>query len=285
MSLKRCIGLFEKCCSRMVVYYGLVVLVIFVSMNAEMINLGRVNHLQEYASYPVFYINGQTSFDDKSFRFAKKYYKAIIPAIVNYEKYDLVYKPSTLSRAYAMVGICDYSLGHFDLAINSFQKAIELEPKHFWLYYDAGLTLFRQGQYDKSVAYFEKSFSLTAKDIEESMGLDYVDQWSMDMAQKYEMLNLLIFHEVVNNSFKLVILAYDRLGNTLMSKKLATAAFVSKIDPNNGFFEYYAGIISRKPIINEKDFNMVHNASLNFVPIGQEKFFVEKQQLIARRRR
>lgn len=277
--------LFKRCFSRMAIYYCLVAFMIIMSLNGEMVNLGRVNALQEFASYPVFYINDQASWDEKNFRFAKKYYQSIIPAIINYEKYDLVYKPSTLSRAYAMVGICDYSLGHFDLALKSFQKAIELEPRHFWLNYDAGLTLFRQGQYEKAIAYFEKSFSLTAKDIEKSMSLDYVDQWPLDMAQKYEMLNLFIFHETVNNSFKLAILAYDRLGNSLMSKKLATAAFASKIDSNNEFFEYYAGIISKKPIVSEKNFELLHNASLNFVPIGQEKFFIEKQQLIARHHR
>ncbi len=278
-------NLFERCFSRVAIYYCLVAFVIIVSLNGEMVNLGRVNALQDFAAYPLFYINDQASFDEKSFRFAKKYYKAIIPAIVNYEKYDLVYKPSTLSRAYAMVGICDYSLGHFDLALQSFQKAIELEPRHFWLNYDVGLTLFRQGQYEKAISYFEKSFSLTARDIDKSMKLDYVQEWPLEMAQRYEMLNLFIFHETVNNSFKLAILAYDRLGNSPMSKKLATAAFSSKIDSNGEFFAYYAGIASKKPIVNEEDFDVMHNASLNFVPIGQEKFFVEKQQLIARHRR
>lgn len=285
MRMDRPMNFIKQCFSRMATYYVLVVFVVLMSMNTEMVSLGRVNVLQDFAAYPLFYINDQASFDEKSFRLARKYYKAAIPAIVNYEKFDLVYKPSTLSRAYAMVGICDHSLGRFDLALESFQKAIELEPKHFWLNYNVGLTLFRQGQYEKAIAYFEKSFSLTSKDIDKSMELDHVDQWALDMAQKYEMLNLFIFHETISNSFKLAILAYDRIGNSLMCKKLATAAFASKIDLNGGFFEYYAGITSKKPMINEKDFDLMYNASLNFVPIGQEKFFVEKQRLSGRWRR
>ncbi len=253
--LRACVFFFRQCFFRVGAYYCLIGLLLVLCVDIEQVKLARVNFLQDSADYPVLYSTRRAAFDQKEFRRAKKYYQAISYTISYYEKNNMVLKPTALSRAYAMIAMCDYYLDNTDEAIVYLKKAIELEPREFWLNYNLGLVYFQRGQYTVAIGYFAKSALVTQKDFQESMQLDYIHLWPRRLAEQYKILNSIVFRNVVDNSNKFIALAQQRIND---SPGKANLALAQKMDA---------------PIEN---FDFFYNVSLNFVPIGQEKFFISK---------
>ncbi len=249
------LSFFRQCFSRVGAYYCLIGLMLVLCLDVEKVKLARVNFLQDSAAYPVMYLTRRAAFDQKEFRRAKKYYQAISYAVSYYEKRDMVLKPTALSRVYAMIAICDYYLDNADEALVYFKKAIELEPQEFWLNYNLGLVYFKRGQYTMASEHFAKSARLTQKDLQESMQLDYIQLWPKELAEKYRALSVLIFRKVVDNSYKLIALSNKRIKNAQGSTKSGSGQAIDGLADN---------------------FDLFYNVSLNFVPIGQEKFFISK---------
>ncbi len=236
---------------RMVFLYACMALCLAATINSQMAHLARVNYLQDEAVYVPIYLNHLASFDQKKFRLAKKYYQAFIGTIPYYMKFNFVEQSVTLSRAYAMIAICDYYLGDATQAIEYFNKAIRLEPKHFWLHYDLGVAYFKAGSYLKAQEHFKDSLAMTLKDLHANMELDYFEQWPKEMAKKYESLSTIIFYKMIKDSYKLSNLSEQLINNP---KNLATIG----------------------PEFNK--FDLIYNPSLVFLPIGQEKIFVGQGQ-------
>lgn len=249
---------FRQCFSRVGTYYCLIGLLLVLCVDVEKVKLARVNFLQDAGEFPVLYLTRRADFDKKDFRRAKKYYQAIACVIPYYEKTGLVFYPTALSRAYAMRALCDYYLDNTDEAAQNFKKAISLEPREFWLNYNLGLVYFKQGQYTMASEYFAKSARLTQKDLQESMQLDYIQLWPKDMAEKYKTLSAIIFRKVVDNSYKFMAIANERIKKT---PGQTNPALAQKTDLLGG------------------NFDLFYNVSLNFVPIGQERIFIERRNI------
>lgn len=256
--LQAVVFFFRQCFSRVGAYYCLIGLLLVLCVDTERVKLARVNFLQDSAEYPVMYLTRRAVFDPKEFRRAKKYYQAISCAIPYRKKTGIVFYPTTLSRAYAMMALCDYYLDNTDEALVYFKKAIDLEPKEFWLNYNLGLVYFKQGQYTMASEYFAKSARLTQKDLQESMQLDYIQLWPKELAERYKTLSATIFRKVVDNSYKFLALANERIKNT---QGQANPALAQKTDLVGG------------------NFDLFYNVSLNFVPIGQERIFIERHSI------
>lgn len=260
-------------------YYVIFVCLFLVSVDDEMMRLGRVNTLQEYFSYPVKYLKGEEVFSGDKFRRAKKYYEAMLGVMPYYEKSDFVNTPVSLSRLYTMIAICDYYIGDSDEAIALFSKARDLEPKHFWLNYNLGFVYYRRGEYAQAVEYLKSCLGLGLKNIDDSLQLDYYGFLTPEVAEQYKALNLLTFHEVVNNSFVLSILSFERLNKPEMIKGLALLGIKLGFGEKDSFFKYYAGLSSEKPVDEQVRYQLIYNPSLNVVPIGQEKYFTEQHRI------
>ena len=61
------------------------------------------------------------------------------------------------AEAEAMQGFCLYNLGQPQKALKAYQKAIKLNPKFLWFYYDAGMISFKLGDYAQAAQYFQKA--------------------------------------------------------------------------------------------------------------------------------
>ncbi len=103
----------------------------------------------------------QNALPDKSFlNDSVQYYQTIVS-----------YFPQ-MAQAQHMLGVCYYFLGETQTAIVNQQKAIALEPRFFWAWYDLGLIYYRQGEFAKSAEIFRRALSVspaeTVKIIESS---------------------------------------------------------------------------------------------------------------------
>jgi len=259
---------------RTATYYVLVALLIMVSVNVEKAKFIRVNYLKDYARYPAKYLRHEVEYDQEKFRLAKKHYEALSVSLTYIKDNSFIRVPASLSRSYTMIGICDYYLGHTGDALKYFHKALQIEPRHFWLKYNLGLVYFQRGEYSAALKYLEDSYRLDTKDLAESMELDYFQHWPPHLASAYEAVSILTFHDTITNSMALAILAYERMKKPELIKPLAVLGLKFGFEEQKDFFRYYAGLTDRKP--DDKKIDMIYNPSLNFVPIGQEKFFVKK---------
>ncbi len=277
LMIKMMKNLLRICFFRAITLYFLVGLVVVLTVDTELAKIARVNFLKDYASYPQEFSNRRLPFDQKKFRFARKYYQALEVAIPVFEKKHMVLQPAALSRAYAMIGACDYYLGDTDSALGYFKKAVLLEPRQFWIDFNIGLVYFKQGQYSTAVGYFKKAFVLKRKDLVELMQLDILEKWPLQVAKQYEVLSFVEFEKLVRDSYKLTVLAYERMGQFDSAKEVALVAYRLGVGRQDSFFEQRLGLKSAKPQEHEEErFDLFYNVSQYFVPIGQEKFFIQR---------
>ncbi len=279
--MKRLKCIWDTVFSRVITYYILFALVIVIIGNKEAAWLGRVNYLKEEGAYPLLYLNDRALYNERQFRLAKKYYKVLIATVPYYEKHEMVYAPATVSRAYNMLAICEYYLGNSDEAVEFLKKAIQAEPQHYWLNYNLGRVYFEKGQYETALDYLRPCLSLKTKDLESSMHLDYVERWPVDLGGPFKSMSLATFRKVMINSLKLSILAYEKKNDQIMVKNMASTAFKFNVD-RGPFMQYYMGLTTEKPDVDWRDFILIYNPSLNFVPIGEEKFFIKKYEGVLR---
>jgi len=264
-----------KFCSSTIIYYLIAGFIIFFSMDVKKVKVNRLNYLKDSASFPVSYLEGRSSFDERQFRYARRYYQTLIDLVPVYEKSGMVHGPTALSRAYAMIALCDYYLGKNEEAITLLQKAIQIEPKHFWLNYNLGVIYFKLGNYETALSYLKEYLSLNKEKLALSMQLDYYDRWEPRLREEYKKVSVGEFYQLMVNSYKLSILAHEQLKNSIEMKKLASVAIRLGLAPKDGFFYYYADLSTVKPEVGKALFDLVFNPSLHFVPIGQEKYLAK----------
>ena len=260
-----------------IVYYLIAGLVIFFSGDVSKAKVNRLNYLKGSASYPIFYIERQAPFDERQFRYARRYYQTLVHLIPFYEKTDMVNGPVTLSRAYAMIAFCDYYLKRNEEAIALFKKAAQIEPKHFWINYNLGVIYFQLGHYETALSYLKDCLSLNKEKLDVSMHLDYYDLWEPTLAEEYKKVSLKKFYQLVVNSYKLSVLAHEHLKNSIEMKKLSLLAIRAGLAKKDNFFYYYAGLSSQKIEAEKGLFDLVFNPSLYFVSIGQEKYLARER--------
>ncbi len=268
--------LLKQCFSQAVIYYCLFAVLIIKVVDVDNAKMARVNNLQDVASYPALYLSGKAVFDERMFRLAKKYYEAFVYAVPLYAANGFVDGPVALSRTYMMLAVCDDYLGQSAEAAQFLRKALDQEPRHFWLNYNLGLVYFKRGEYDTAVRYLERSFNLQLTDVDQAMELDYLRYWPSSASNTYRILNLVAFHEVVIKSYELSVLAYEKMGDRSMMKDLAAAARRSGIGQESGLLTYYAGASLRKPDVDMRNYQLMVNPAVYFLPIGKEKFVANK---------
>lgn len=269
-------NLLKQCFSQAIIYYCLLAILIIGIVDVDNVKMARVNNLQDVASYPALYLSGKASFDERMFRLSKKYYQAFVYAVPLYAANGFVDGPVALSRTYMMLAVCDDHLGQSAEAAQFLQKALALEPRHFWLNYDLGLVYFKRGEYAAAAGYFQRSFSLQLKDVDQAMELDYFQYWPPSSSDTYKTLNLVAFHEVVLKSYELAVLAYEKMGNRSMMKDLSAMAMRSGLGEESGLLKYYAGASPQKPDVDMGSYRLMVNPSVYFLPIGKEKFIAKK---------
>lgn len=270
-------SILKRIFSTMAIYYLFIGGIVVLSLNVDQITMGRLNNLKESAQYPVYFLSGEAAFNQTQFRYARRYYQALIDAVSLYSKDNTIFSTITLSRAYAMLAICEYYLGNHRNVETHFKKALILEPRHYWLNYNLGVIAFEAGDYLAALTYFKNSFSLTKNQLDESMHLDYFESWEPSLGKKFKDTSTVQFYTMIKNSYKLSVLAYDRMGQLAMAKKLTLMVTEAGMGRQDSFYDYYKEISSQKTSPSDSVFKLIFNPSLYFVPVGQERLFVDRQ--------
>ncbi|MCB9771595.1 MAG: tetratricopeptide repeat protein [Candidatus Omnitrophica bacterium] len=270
-------NVFKHIFTTMAIYYVLIGGIIVLSLNVDRITMARLNYLKESAQYPVLFLNNEAVFSQMQFRYARHYYQTLIDAVSLYSKDDTIFSTTTLSRAYNMLAICEYYLGNHKNVASYFKKALILEPRHYWLNYNLGVIAFESGDDSAALTYFKNSFSLTKNQLDESMHLDYFEFWEPSLGKKFKDTSTVQFYAMIKNSYKLSILAYDRMGQLATAKKLTLMVTEAGMGQQDSFYDYYKGISSQKVSPPDSAFKLMFNPSLYFVPVGQERLFVNRQ--------
>jgi tetratricopeptide (TPR) repeat protein len=65
--------------------------------------------------------------------------------------------------AYAIVGVLEYYLGQPSKALQRFQRAIDLSPRIFWYYYNAGIIAYQQGYEEEAIGYLKQGLGQNPK--------------------------------------------------------------------------------------------------------------------------
>ena len=267
----------ERLFSTTIIYYFMAGLLLFFSIDVPKVKVNRLNCLGGFASYPVKYLGHTAPFQERQFRYTRKYYQTLINLIPRYEKSGLVNGPVTLSRTYAMIALCDYYLGRNKEAVELFKKALTIEPRHFWFSYNLGVIYFRLGDDAAAISYLNNFFSADKEKLEASMRLDNDDFREPALAEKYRQVSSNRFYDAVVNSYKLAILASERLKNPVDARNLSLIAIQSGLGNKDNFFYYYAGLISQKPAVGDELFDLMVVPSLYFMPIGQENHLARRR--------
>lgn len=71
--------------------------------------------------------------------------------------------------SYAMLGFCYSHLNQSSLAIDNYKKAIELNPRFFWSYYNLGLLSWANGNFQEASFLFKQSLLLDPRETIESI--------------------------------------------------------------------------------------------------------------------
>jgi len=139
---------------------------------------------------------------------------------------------SSLSQEYYNKGIYFYENASYDLAIENFKKAINLNPSNFQFYYNLGLVYIKLENYDLAIENFKKSIELNSTDVDSfhNLGIAYFNKKE--------------FEKAINIQKKVLKLCpddpigYENIGITLFSIKRYAESIVNfkkalELNPNN----------------------------------------------------
>ncbi len=253
--------------------YLLVGLVIWGTVNVHRVEMARLGSLDIWSDYPVRFIEKRSPYDERQFRYAKKYYQALARIIPLYEKKGITDKDIALSRAYALIAFCYHYLGNDRAALENYKRTASIGPDEIWLNYDLGVVSFNLGEYEQALSYLKNNFAMNDKKLSESMDRDYYQNWDLKASKNYKEFSTNQFYKLTMNSYKLGVLAYERMGDMKRARALAVVAIQIGMAKNNIFFLYYAGVSSQKLDMDEDLMKLAVNPSLFYVALGQEKIF------------
>jgi tetratricopeptide (TPR) repeat protein len=136
---------------------------------------------------PVFYYSGQhrKKGSDIMKRFDKptilSVWALIIFIVAGCAK---IHPPSLDSEAYNNRGVVYYNKGQYDKAIADFNRALKIEPRHFWAYHNRGRTYISKYRLDKAIADFSKALELNPRDASTYYfrGVSYLGKYQNDKA-------------------------------------------------------------------------------------------------------
>lgn len=89
-------------------------------------------------------------------------------AIEHLSAYTSNYKHA---EAWIYLGLSHMWLQHYELAMNSFQRSLELDPTQVMAYYNAGISAFRIGRADQAVSNLSRAHELAPNDTDITLAL------------------------------------------------------------------------------------------------------------------
>ncbi len=143
--------------------------------------------------------------------------------------------------AYGMLAFCEYHLGNTDKAIAAYKKAAERVPYFTWFNYNLAVIHFQRKDYVQAAKYASATargnpdlvlrFMLTAKVYLDAMASvpNFEKDFSIRLKKSFQ------------NSYKIMVLSYFKLGRFSEMVVLADIAVNQKLD-DDGFFYYYLGM-------------------------------------------
>lgn len=129
--------------STSVVAYALAAVVLGVAVDRKAATFERLNAVQEWGDYPARLESGQAGYDERRLRFAVRYYKLAAKIVPRSD------------QPYATIGYCYARLGEDARAVQYFQKALELNRRHFWLEYNLGVLYSRMNDPRRAAGMFQ----------------------------------------------------------------------------------------------------------------------------------
>jgi len=124
--------------SRIVIIYIVFCIVFFMAVDKQKLYFSTMNHSMPTFQYLAEFSNDKNLFDKKELIKYVKYFEKVAKYIPDY------------ANAFNFLGYCYYYLGETDKAVQSYNKAIELDPSIIWFYYNLGLIHYREGRYSQA---------------------------------------------------------------------------------------------------------------------------------------
>ncbi len=169
-----------------------------------------------------------------------RYKEHLLDAYKRYYQRVVEYMPG-VPEAWGLLGyVYHFDPDHLADAIDSYQKAIYLNPHFFWFYHNIGLLYYGQGNYEKAAGAFESAlqqdFGVSSKFIASSR---YVYKQVLSEYFKFSKTTLQDqFQKGYNNSIIMLLLSYDELAQ--YEKVIPLALKILKMeDPDREIAYFY----------------------------------------------
>jgi len=144
---------------------------------------------------------------------------------------------SNFSEAYYNKGIIEYEEGQYDLSIENFKKAIEINDSNFDYHYNLGLAYIKTEEYDLAVTSFNKAIVLNPRDFDiyQNLGLAFFNKGEfLKAAKAYKKAVMLNSNDPEN--FENAGAAYFSLKN--YKEAIFYFKQAVKLEPRNSTYNY-----------------------------------------------
>ena len=144
---------------------------------------------------------------------------------------------SNFSEAYYNKGIIEYEEGQYDLSIENFKKAIEINESVFDYHYNLGLAYIKTEEYDLAITSFNKAIVLNSRDFDvyQNLGLAFFNKGEfLKAAKAYKKAVMLNSNDPEN--FENTGAAYFSLKN--YKEAIFYFKQAVKLEPRNSTYNY-----------------------------------------------
>ncbi|OGH99342.1 MAG: hypothetical protein A2039_09395 [Candidatus Melainabacteria bacterium GWA2_34_9] len=144
---------------------------------------------------------------------------------------------NNFSEAYYNKGIIEYEEGQYDLSIENFKKAIEINDSNFDYYYNLGLAYIKTEEYDLAVENFNKAITINNRDFDvyQNLGLAFFNKSEfLKAAKAYKKAVMLNSNDPEN--FENAGAAYFSLKN--YKEAIFYFKQAVKLEPKNSTYNY-----------------------------------------------
>lgn len=149
-------GIYHFFIKRVIAFYILIFILAGLIFNFKDVvykaNLKTLNRLMPpTVDYLIELYEGKGVLDRKKLEDFEHYYQKVTEIIEG------------RADAYGLLGFCKYHLNKREEAIASYKKAITLNSKFFWFYYNLGVIYFKDGRFEEAVDILEKGLAVSLK--------------------------------------------------------------------------------------------------------------------------
>ncbi len=137
--------------SRSIVIYAVAAVILFGIVDHKKVTMDRLNAVLVWGDYPAQLESGQAPYDERSLRFAVRYYKLVADILPQSD------------QPYATIGYCYARLGEYARAVKYYKQALSKNKDHFWLEYDLGMLYDQTKNLSRAYDTFQ---NITGRDIQ-----------------------------------------------------------------------------------------------------------------------